>query len=218
LTGTASSVTKLCANGRTKFGQQVANRIRRRLERIAAKWYLDEVVLKISGVKHWLWRAVDQAGNSLYVLVQIRRDATKRELRKLLKKQMRPPRVMIAGKPARYGAAKRKVVHGPVYRQHKGLNNRAENSHQPTRRQERQIKGFKSTGQAQRFLFAHDQIDNLLHVRCPDIFPVDLIQLTRPDKVTVPYGTAKRWPWRSTSRWARARPCHFGQYRLRQES
>ena len=75
-----------------KFGQQFANQIRRRLPRVGDKWHLDEVVLKITGVKHWLWRAVDQAGVVLDVLVQRRRNkqAAKRLLRKLLKRQMRP--------------------------------------------------------------------------------------------------------------------------------
>jgi putative transposase len=118
-------------------------------------------------VKHWLWRAVDQNGIVLDVLVQRRRDkrAAKRLLRKLLKKQKRPPRVMITDKLASYGAAKRDVMPGIEHRQHKGLNNRAENSHQPTRRRERQMKQFKSAGQAQRFLSAHDQINNLFHLR-----------------------------------------------------
>jgi putative transposase len=150
-----------------KFGQQFANQIRRRLPRVGDKWHLDEVVLKIAGVKHWLWRAVDQAGIVLDVLVQRRRNkqAAKRLLRKLLKKQMRPPRVMITDKLASYGAAKREIMPGIEHRQHKGLNNRAENSHQPTRRRERQMKQFKSAGQAQRFLSAHDQINNLFHLR-----------------------------------------------------
>jgi transposase-like protein len=89
-----------------------ANRIRGRLPRVGDKWHLDEVVLKIAGVKHWLWRAVDQTGIVLDVLVQRRRDkqAAKRLLRKLLKKQMRPPRVMITDKLANYGAAKREVI------------------------------------------------------------------------------------------------------------
>jgi hypothetical protein len=121
----------------------------------------------LPGVKHWLWRAVDQAGVVLDVLVQRRRNkqAAKRLLRKLLKRQMRPPRVMITDKLASYGAAKREVMPGVEHRQHKGLNNRAENSHQPTRRRERQMKQFKSAGQAQRFLSAHDQINNLFHLR-----------------------------------------------------
>ena len=85
-----------------KFGQPFANQIRRRLPRVGDKWHLDEVALKIAGVKHWLWRAVDQTGIVLDVLVQRRRNkrAAKRLLRKLLKKQMRPPRVMITDKLA----------------------------------------------------------------------------------------------------------------------
>jgi putative transposase len=150
-----------------KFGQEFANQIRRRLPLAGDKWHLDEVVLKIAGATHWLWRAVDQAGIVLDVLVQSRRNkqAAKRLLRKLLKKQMRPPRVMITDKLASYGAAKREIMPGIEHRQHKGLNNRAENSHQPTRRRERQMKRFKSAGQAQRFLSAHDQISNLFHLR-----------------------------------------------------
>ena len=103
----------------------------------------------------------------LDILVQSRRDkrAAKRLLRKLLKRQCRTPRVMITDKLASYGAAKREVMPGVEHRQHKGLNNRAENSHQPTRRRERQMKRFKSAGQAQRFLAAHDQINNLFHLR-----------------------------------------------------
>src|ERR671912_3031557 len=150
-----------------KFGQEFANIIRRRLPRPGDKWHLDEVVLKIAGKKHYLWRAVDQDGIVLDVLVQSRRDkkAAKRLLRKLLKRQCRAPRVMITDKLASYGAAKREIMPGVEHRQHKGLNNRAENSHQPTRRRERQMKRFKSPGQAQRFLSAHDQVNNLFHLR-----------------------------------------------------
>src|SRR3954466_13916186 len=80
-----------------KFGQAFANQIRRRLPGVGDKWHLDEVCLTIRGQKHWLWRAVDQDGVVLDVLVQKRRDkrAAKRLLRKLLKKQARMPRVMI---------------------------------------------------------------------------------------------------------------------------
>src|SRR5918997_3090240 len=150
-----------------KFGQAFANQIRRRLPCPGDKWHLDEVCLMIRGTKHWLWRAVDQDGFVLDVLVQSRRDkqAAKRLLRKLLKKQGRAPRVMITDKLASYGAAKADVMPSVEHRRHKGLNNRAENSHQPTRRQERQMKRFKSPGQAQRFLSAHDGINNLFHLR-----------------------------------------------------
>ena len=85
-----------------KFGQDFANRIRRRLPRAGDKWHLDEVAIRIAGVQHWLWRAVDQNGMVLDVLVQSRRDkrAAKRLLRKLLKRQCRAPRVMITDKLA----------------------------------------------------------------------------------------------------------------------
>ena len=150
-----------------KFGQAFANQIRRRLPRVGDKWHLDEVAVKIAGVQRWLWRAVDQDGIVLDILVQSRRDkrAAKRLLRKLLKKRCRLPRVMVTDKLASYGAAKRETMPGVERRRHKGLNNRAENSHQPTRRRERQMKRFKSPRHAQRFLAAHDQINNLFHLR-----------------------------------------------------
>jgi putative transposase len=149
-----------------KFGQAFADRIRRRLPCAGDKWHLDEVVITIAGAKHWLWRAVDQAGVVLDALVQSRRDqrAAKRLLRKLLKRQGRTPRVLITDKLASYSAAKREVMPGVEHRRHRGLNNRAEDSHQPTRRRERQMKRFKSPGQVQRFLAAHDPINNLSHL------------------------------------------------------
>jgi putative transposase len=150
-----------------KFGQGFANQIRRRLPCPGDKWHLDEVCLVIGGKKHWLWRAVDQDGVVLDALVQRRRDkrAAERLLRKLLKRQTRVPRVMITDKLASYSAARGEVMPSVEHRRHKGLNNRAENSHQPTRQRERQMKRFKSAGQAQRFLAAHDQINNLFHLR-----------------------------------------------------
>ena len=163
-----------------KFGQDFANRIRRRLPMAGDKWHLDEVAVKIASKKYWLWRAVDQDGTVLDILVQSRRDkrAAKRLLRKLLKKQMRPPRVLITDKLASYGAAKGEVMPSVEHRKHKGLNNRAENSHQPTRRRERQMKRFKSAGQAQRFLSAHDQINNLFPLR-RDHVPADQYRAAR---------------------------------------
>jgi putative transposase len=118
-----------------KFGQGFATQIRRRLPAPGDKWHLDEVVINISGRKHWLWRAVDQHGVVLDILVQSRRDAkaAKRLLRKLLRKQGMAPRVLITDKLASYGVAKREIMPGVEHRQHKRLNNRAENSHQPTR-------------------------------------------------------------------------------------
>src|ERR1700712_2784421 len=150
-----------------KFGQVFANPIRRRRPCAGDKWHLDEVCLMIRGKKHWLWRAVDQDGVVLDVLVQTRRDkrAAKRLLRKPVKRQMRTRACLTAEKLAGDSAAKDEVMPSVEPRRHKGLNNRAENSHQPTRRRERQMKRFASAGQAQRFLSAHDQINNLFHLR-----------------------------------------------------
>lgn len=147
------------------FGREIANGIRRRLPRGGDKWHLDEMVVTIAGKKHYLWRAVDQDGFVLDALVQSRRDkkAAKRLLRKLLKKQGRAPRVMVTDKLRSYGAAKKEIMPGVEHRQHKGLNNRAENSHQPTRRRERQMKRFKSARHVQRFVSIHDPIANLFH-------------------------------------------------------
>src|SRR3954464_4088817 len=150
-----------------KFGQELANIVRRPLPRPGDKWHLDEMVIKIAGKTHYLWRAVDQHGVVLDVLVQSRRDkkAAKRLLRKLLKRQCQAPRVMITDKLGSYGAAKKEIMPGVEHRQHKGLNNRAENSHQPTRRRERIMKRFKSPRQVQRFLSIHDQVATLFSRR-----------------------------------------------------
>jgi putative transposase len=147
------------------FGRDYANKVRRRTPRLGDKWYLDEVVITINSKKHWLWRAVDQDGFVLEVLVQSRRNAkaARRLIRKLLKQQGCTPRVMITDKLRSYGAAKREIIPGVEHRQHKGLNNRAENSHQPTRRRERIMKRFKSSRQLQRFVSIHDPIANLHH-------------------------------------------------------
>ncbi len=146
-----------------KFGPAIARGVRRRAPRPGDVWHLDEVRVAIRGKVHWLWRAVDQHGAVLDILVQSRRNAkaAKRLLRKLLKKQGVAPRVLITDKLASYAAAKRTVMPSVEHQQHKGLNNRAENSHQPTRRRERIMKRFKSAGQVQRFLSVHDQVANL---------------------------------------------------------
>jgi putative transposase len=148
-----------------KFGQQYANQIRRRRPRPADKWHLDEVELKINGKKSYLWRAVDADGNVLDILMQRHRDkaAAKKFFRKLLKKQGFAPRVMVTDKLKSYGAAKREMLPHVEHRQHKGLNNRAENSHQATRTRERRMQRFKSPGQAQRFLSSFELIRQHFH-------------------------------------------------------
>jgi putative transposase len=146
-----------------KFGREFANRIRRRAPRRGDKWHLDEVVITIAGKQHWLWRAVDQEGFVLDVLVRSRRDkkAAKLLFRKLLKKLARAPQVLITDKRRSYAAAKREIMPGVEHRQHNGVNNRAEYSYQPTRRRERIMKRFKLPRQAQRFFSIHDQIPNV---------------------------------------------------------
>jgi putative transposase len=143
-----------------KFGHGYANTLRRRRLRPGDKWHLDEVFSAIAGAQHYLWRAVDQEGDVLDILVQARRDkrAAVKFLRKLLKGLAYVPRVLITDKLASYGAAKREVLPSVEHRQHKRLNNRAEHSHQPTRERERRMRRFKSPGHAQRFLAAYGPI------------------------------------------------------------
>jgi putative transposase len=143
-----------------RFGPQYAAALRRRRSQAGDKWHLDEVFVKINGVRHYLWRAVDQDGNILDVLVQSKRDAkaAKRFMAKLMKKQCRVPRVLVTDKLKSYGTAHRKLMPSVEHRSHKGLNNRAENSHQPTRQRERAMKGFRSTGRTQRFLSVFSEI------------------------------------------------------------
>lgn len=93
----------------------------------------------------------------------------KRLMRKLLKGQGNTPRVMITDKLRSYGAAKHDIMPGVEHRSHKGMNNRAENSHQPTRRRERIMKGFKSAGHLQRFISIHDPVANLFDIPSHDI-------------------------------------------------
>jgi putative transposase len=118
------------------------------------------VFLNIHGERHYLWRAVDQDGNVLDILVQRRRDKTaaKKFFHKLLKGLMYVPRVIVTDKLRSYSAATQEVLPSVEHRQHRYLNNRAENSHQPTRQRERRMQGFKSPGQAQRFLAAYEPI------------------------------------------------------------
>jgi putative transposase len=143
-----------------KFGQAYADQLRRRCPRPGDTRHLDEVFLAIRGERHYLWRAVDQDGHILDILVQRRRDkhAAKRFFRKLLKGLTYVPRVIITDHFRSYGAARREILLGVEHHQHRYLNNRAENSHPPTRQQERRMQRFKSAGQAQRFLAAYGPI------------------------------------------------------------
>lgn len=121
--------------------------------------------MKINGKTSYLWRAVDKDGNVLDILVQSRRNkrAARKFFRKLLKGLQYVPRVIITEKLTSYAAAKKEMMPSVEHRQHKGLNNRAENSHQPTKQRERTMQRFKSPGHAQRFLSTFEPI--LAHFR-----------------------------------------------------
>ena len=139
-----------------KFGQTYANDLRRRSARPGDRWHLDEVFLRINGRLHYLWRAVDQDGDVLDILVQSRSDkkAAKKFFRKLLKGLKYVPRVVITDKLKSYSAARAEIMPSVEHCREKWQNNRAENSHQPTRLRERVMRRFKSAGHAQRFLSA----------------------------------------------------------------
>ena len=142
------------------FGAAYAKEVRRRRPRPGDKWHLDEIVVKINGVQHYLWRAVDQHGMTLGIMASRHRDARAacKFLRKLVKTEQYVPRVLVTDKLRSYGAAQRVVMSSVEHRSHKRLNNRVENSHQRTRSREQAMRRFTSPGHAQRFCSAHDKI------------------------------------------------------------
>jgi putative transposase len=145
-----------------KFGPSYAHRLERKTLSPRDIWHLDEVVISIAGQQHWLWRAVDQDGYVLDEIVQTRRDtkAAKRLLKHLLKRQGCPLRRIITDKLGSYAAARRQTMPAVEHRSHKGLNNRAENSHLPLRKRERMMPGFRSGG-LQRFPSVFSAMRNL---------------------------------------------------------
>jgi putative transposase len=149
---TYETIRSWCA----KFGPDDANQLRRRRPRPGDKWHVQEVFVKINGITHYRWRAVDQHGDVLDILVQSRRNAkaaAQRFFPKLLTGLRYVPRVLVTDKLASYRVAHRELVSSVTHRRSKYLNNRAEHSHQPTRVRERVMKRFASPGQAQRLLF-----------------------------------------------------------------
>jgi putative transposase len=149
-----------------KFGPQYAQKLRRRQSRLGDVWHLDEVFVNIQGQRHYLWRAVDQDGDVIDILVQKHRNAhaAKRFFRKLLKGQGRKPWRLVTDKLTSYAAAHRSVMPSVAHDTRQYANNRAEVSHQPARQRERLMRRFKSAGQAQLFLSVHGAVQNLFRL------------------------------------------------------
>ena len=148
-----------------RLGRLFADILKRRRPKPGDKWFMDEVFIR--GDVRCLWRAVDQHGHVLDILVQSRRNAkaAKRFFRKLLRSLQFVPRVIITDKLRSYAAAKREIMPGVEHRQSRDLKNRAEVSHQPTQRRERQMQRFKSARHAQRFVSTRSRTHNHFQLR-----------------------------------------------------
>jgi putative transposase len=149
-----------------KFGAQYTRRLKRRQGRLGDIWHLDELFIRVNGQRQYLWRAVDQDGDVIDILVQSRRDgaAARRFFQRLLKGQRREPFRVVTDKLGSYPSALRSVMPLVTHDTRRYANNRAEVSHQETRRRERQMRGFKSPDQAQRFLHVHGVVQNLFRL------------------------------------------------------
>ena len=149
-----------------KFGPRYARQLKRRHQGFGDTFFIDEVFVKINGIQHYLWRAVDQDGEVVDVLLQSRRDgkAAKRFFKRLLKTHRMEPRKIVTDKLRSYGVAHRELIPDTIHDTSQYANNRAELSHQPTRVRERVMRRFKSTQQAQRFLSVHAAVYNLFNL------------------------------------------------------
>ena len=149
-----------------KFGPKFARRLKRRHQGFGDTFFIDEVFVKIDGIQHYLWRAVDQDGEIVDVFLQSRRDgkAAKRFFKRLLKAHRDEPRKIVTDKLRSYGVAHREMIPETIHDTSQYANNRAELSHQPTRVRERSMRRFKSTQQAQRFLTVHAAVYNLFNL------------------------------------------------------
>ncbi len=149
-----------------EIGPQYARGLKRRQGRLGDIWHVDELFVTIQGQRHYLWRAVDQDGDVIDILVQSRRNrrAAERFFRKLLKAQGCTPFQLVTDKMKSYGAAHRTTMPSVVHDTTRYANNRVEVSHQPTRQRERGMRRFKSSAQAQRFLSVHGVTQNLFRV------------------------------------------------------
>ena len=148
-----------------KYGPIFAKRIKARSPNPSTVWHLDEVYTKINGKMVYLWRAVDDEGTVLDIVVQSRRNkkAALRLLRKLLKNNSVKPQLIVTDKLGSYRAALRHLNLRHVHDVGGRKNNRAENSHLPIRRRERKAQKFRSIGSAQKQLSSYGQIYNLFN-------------------------------------------------------
>jgi len=146
-----------------KFGTAFARSLRRKPARRGDVWHLDEVRIVINGKPHWLWRAVDQDGYVLDEILQSRRNtkAARRLLTRLLRQQGVRPKRLVTDRLGSYGAARRELRSSVKHISHKGMNNRAEDSHLPLRKRERVMHKFRSPGGCQRFVSVFSAIRNL---------------------------------------------------------
>ncbi len=149
-----------------KFGPAYARKLKKRQGRLGDVWHIDEVFVTIQGQRQYLWRAVDQDGDTIDILVQRRRNqrAAERFFRRLIKGQGSEPRWLITDKLLSYAAAHRTVMPTVAHENQVYANNQAEVSHQPPRQQERAMRGFRSSDQAQRFLTLHGLTQNLFRL------------------------------------------------------
>jgi putative transposase len=154
-----------------KFGGLYARRLKRKHRGDGDTFFLDEVFVKINGKQHYLWRAVDQDGEVVDVYLQAKCDGTaaKRFFKRLLRSHGGEPRKIVTDKLRSYGVAHRKLMPDVIHDNSQYANNRAEQSHEPTRVRERVMRGpasrrFKSVRQAQRFLGAHAAVYNLFNL------------------------------------------------------
>jgi putative transposase len=149
-----------------KFGPDYARKLKKRQGRLGDTWHIDEVFVTIQGQRQYLWRAVDQDGDVIDILVQRRRNqrAAERFFCRLLKGQGGEPRWLVTDKLRSYDAAHRTVMPTVKHINQVYANNRAEVSHEPTRQRERAMRRFRSSDQAQRFLTLHGLTQNLFRL------------------------------------------------------